>query len=219
METLETLRDIANGKPRRFFRLSSKAAERFKEWIAGWQAAQSLAEVLDEWDMSSALDEHLSVRTRLQGTRLLYDVRPRAPWDNNRSGPYPPNDELLYLVLSLVTMPKCDRLRLCVRCKACFIAVRRPQKYCSGKCGRLAAAKRIVDMSYAKMREKRIEKCREAYTKYRELNPKPRVPAAQYVLAEANRRLPRAYHLGGTKAQVNFITLHAEAIGIVKGEN
>lgn len=224
METLQYLRDVANGKRHRFFNVSPKAVDLFKRWIADWHAAATLEEVFDQWEMGAALDDRLHVRLLCKGKRGVVEfAHPHSPLDRNKntSEPYV-NDELLYLVLKLVTTPSCERLRLCPECEKHYIAIRPQQKYCGSKCGRLAASRRVVGKNYEDKWDRRIKACRAAYAKYRTLKPKPREAVEEYVLHEANRLLPKAHKeddkMGGPKMQVNFITKNAKAIGIPKGE-
>jgi hypothetical protein len=220
METLQYFCDVVNGKRRRFFNVSPRAAAFFKQWLADYHAASTLEDVLNEYEMG--LDEYLRVRARCVGKRVEAEFAgPKAPWHDNRSEPYHFNDEVMYLISSFVTTPKCERLRLCPECESCYVA-RGGQKFCSGLCGRRAASRRIVNEHYSSKRERRIAACRAAYTKYCAENPEPQTPieiqkAAEYVRREANRHLPSGYKFGGMKMQVNFITRNAEAIGIPKG--
>lgn len=218
METLQSLCDVVNGKRRRFFNVSPRAAELFKKWIADWHTASSLDEVLDEWEMGPVLNDHFSVWTSCEGKCVRAEARPRAPWDDNRREPYTLNDELLYLVLSFLSEPRCERLRLCPECEKGFVALRPQQKYCGSRCGRLAASRRAVGDAYTAKRTRRIKACRAAYVKYRELKVKPRESEAEWVLKVANRHLRDDEKLGGTNLQVNFITRNAKVIGIPKGE-
>jgi hypothetical protein len=222
MEQLQYLRDVVNGKRRRFLNVSSKAAAFFKQWLGDYHTADTLEDILNQYEMGCLLDDCLHVHARCVGKRVEVEFgRPPAPWDGNRSEPYNFNGEVEYLVLTFVTTPKCERLRLCPQCGTCYIA-RGGQKFCSGLCGRRAASKRIVNEHYSSKRERRIAACRAAYAKYQTLNPKPRQTVAEYVLHEANRQLPRNQKrddkIGGPKMQVNFITRNAAAIGIPKGE-
>lgn len=212
METLETLRDIANGKRRRFFPVNAEAAALFKKWIGDWQAASTLADVLNLWEMNRQMfEDRLTVRVRLVGKRL----QPTVSTPRHGHGV---DNELLYLIASVVTAPKCERLRVCPECDGCYIAIRGTQKFCGSLCGRRAASRIKVAGNYDKLRNRRIDACKAAYAKYKSLTPKPRKSVAEYVLCEANRHLRRADMIGGSTLRTNFIKQNTKAIGIPQGE-
>jgi len=216
MEALKYLCDVANGKRRRFFNVSAKAVELFRKWVLDWHNAQTLEEVLDNWEMAHVLEDYVQTRTEYDGKKLQVKIaQPRAPWTNDSvTESVNVNDELVYLVLLLITAPGCERLRRCPECGIWLVAPRLSQKFCGSMCGRRSAARRTVTSNYAREHERKTKACKEAYEKYHKLKIKPRKSAAEYVLAEANRHLPAAYKIGGVKLQLNFITHNAAAIGL-----
>jgi hypothetical protein len=219
VETLRDLCDLANGKRRQWFNVSAKAASLFQRWVQDWHEAKTLEDVLDRWEMWDAFDDHaLRVSTKCVGKKLQIDkVLPETPWSSDwRTDPKNLNEQVLYLVLSLLTTPDCERLNRCPECEVWYVARRKSQKYCCSQCGRRAASRRIRKSSNAEKHDVRIGACRAAWTKYRKLMRIPRKSAAEYILGEANRHLPVAYRLGGSKRQVNFITHNAREIGIPK---
>ena len=216
MDTLQYLCDVANGKRRHWFNVSARATTLFRDWVQDWHASKTLEEVLDLWEMGHIVDDCIRVRTKCAGKRLdIGEIVPNSPWTDDgltESGSI--NDELLYLVLSFVTAPQCERMRRCPACEKWFIAGRLSQKYCGSQCGRRLSSRRIVGSSNAKKRSERIKACRNAYAMYCRKGKKPRGSAAEYVLVQANRHLPTDYRFGGPKMRVNFITHNAKAIGI-----
>lgn len=215
MDSLEYLCNVTNGKRRRWFNVSAKAAALFRKWVQDWHKATTLEEVLDQYEMGHVLEDKVRAVVSCVGKSVQVGVaKPRAPWADGDNGPYHLNDELVYLVLLLVTTPQCERLRQCAECGVWFVAPRRSQKCCIGECSRRAASRLTAAKHYSTMRNARIVACRTAYARYQGLNAKPRKPVAEYVLAEANRHLHPEYKMGGANARVNFITRNAEAIGI-----
>jgi hypothetical protein len=216
MNTLQYLCDVANGKRRQWFNVSVKATALFRDWVQDWHASKTLEEVLDLWEMGHIVDDCIRVQTKCAGKRLdIEKVLPNSPWTDDgltESGSI--NDELLYLVLSFLTAPECERMRLCPACEEWFIAARLSQKYCGSQCGRRVSSRRIVVSSNAKKRSERIKACRNAYATYCRKGKKPRESATEYVFKEANRNLHPDYKFGGPKGRVNFITRNAKAIGI-----
>lgn len=225
METLETLRDAANGKRRRFFNVSLRAATLFKEWLTDWRDATTLAQVLDRWEMGHLLDKHLEVRTRHVGKHIQPEiVRPRAPWDGQSKEPLV-NDELLYLVAALLTTSKCERLGVCPYCGICFIATGKPKTYCTGVHGRLAAAKRILNKNYTDTRDKKIEFVDAANREYEQL-PKSKREKYEWKKWVADRAtdlmLQRRHPLTKNEKRItrNFISYAVKAKDVTprKGE-
>lgn len=154
-ETLQSLCNIANGKRRRFFDVRPEAAKLFKQWVGEWHAAATLEKVLQQWaPMGAMLDEHIEPRVHCVGKQIQTEFVVRRPRGNNV------NDDLLYLVLSLVTKPRCERLRLCPECGICYVAPRLSQKYCSGLCGRRAAMRRIAEKKYQGKRNQKLQAAR-----------------------------------------------------------
>jgi hypothetical protein len=212
---LEELRDVANGKRRRFFNVSPKAAALFKQWLGDYHAAPTLKEVLDQYEMGHLLEGFLRPCLRYEGKRVVVESGlPPAPGEGSGF-----NAEVMYLVAKFVITANCEKLRLCPRCGTCYVRSG-AKKFCSGLCGRRAATARIVGAANSKKRNDRIDACRDAYAKYQALSQERRelTPADEYVLREANRHLHHSQKIGGPKRQVNFITRNAEAIGIKKEE-
>jgi len=78
-----------------------------------------------------------------------------------------------WLFFKFVTSPSFDLLGQCVKCGRYFVGKRKRlvRKYCSGKCGRAATAKKAVRDKHGKERSVKLDACRRAITSFLQKSP------------------------------------------------